>query len=105
MDLFTLLVITVILCALILLVQNEGTSTDRVLAVVCIIAEVLYILLAKDLYDPSWNSTMKVVIPCVVAFIGFIGIYRQKERSIPLLIVYTSFLQFFVEMGIIKSVG
>ena len=105
MDLFTLLVITVILCALILLVQNEGTSTDRVLAVVCIIAEVLYILLAKDLFDPSWSSTLQKVIPCVVAFLGFIGIYRQKERSIPLLVVYTSFLQFFLEMGIIKSVG
>ena len=105
MDLFTLLVITVVLCSLILLVQGNGTPSDRVMAVVCIIAEVLYILLAKGVYDPSWRVAGERIIPCVIGLIGLMGIFRLKERSIPLLIVFASLLQFFLEMGIITSIS
>ena len=104
MDLLTFLVITIILCSLILLVQGDSQRFVQVLAVVCIVLEVLYILLAKGVYDPGLQISLQKVIPCTTGFLGLVGIIKLSERSIPLLIIFTSLLQFFIETTIIQAI-
>lgn len=104
MSLLTFLVITIILGALIVLVQGEGDKTVQVLTVLAIAVEVLYLLIAMGALFSSRADTLTKILPCVICVIGLIAIYRMKERSIPLLIFFASLLQFFMEMGIIASI-
>ena len=104
MDLFTFLVISIILCSVILLVQGGGgEKVIQILAVLSIAAEVLFILLAKDAIDLSMESSLRKILPFSTGVVGLIGLFRLQERSVPLLIFFASLLQFFVEMDIIKS--
>lgn len=105
MDLFVFLVITVILCSLILLVQDGESRRIQVLVVAMVTIEVIYILIAKDALSFAAADNVVKIIPCVTALIGLICIAKMKERSIPLLVFFTSLLQIFVEMGIIRSVN
>jgi len=103
MDLFTFLVITILLCALILLVQGDGNRPMQILAVTCIALEVIYILMVKKGWDPGIVSDPQRFIPCVTGVIGLYGIFRTGERSIPLLVIFASLLQFFLETRIIQA--
>ena len=104
MDLFIFLVITILLCSLILLVQDGESRWVQVLAVAMVTAEVFYILIAKDTLSIFAADKFQKLIPCFTALTGLICLSQMKERAVPLLIFFTSLLQIFVEMGIIKTI-
>lgn len=104
MDLFTFLIITIILCSLILLVQADGNRTIQVMSVVAIAVEILLILHVKEAVDLSLSWNLNKVIPCLTGVVGLTGLFKMQERSIPLLIFFTSLVQFFMEMNIIDSI-
>lgn len=103
MSLFVFLVITIILCSLILLVQGGDNNTIKLLAVLSIAAEVLLLLVAKGM-DISLPLNIGRIVPCITGLVGLYGIFKINERSIPLLVFFTSLLQFFVEASIIESI-
>lgn len=105
MDLIIFLLITNVLCSLILFVQAKEAQAVQVMAVICIVVEVIYILLAKDALSVGAADEMVKIAPCIAAVLGLICLYIMKERSVPLLIFFASLTQFFVEMGIIDAVN
>ncbi len=104
MDLFTFLLITIILCSLLLCVQSEGNKTVQVFAVMSIGLEILYLLLFREAFDLPMESRIEKIIPFATGIVGLVGLFKLKDRSIPLLIFFASLLQFFIEMNIIDSI-
>ena len=104
MSLFVFLVVAVILCSLILIVHGGENKMIKLFAVLSIVLEILLLLHAKGAIDLPSTLNPDRIIPCITGAFGLIGIFKLNERSIPLLIFFTSLLQFFMETGIIESI-
>jgi hypothetical protein len=102
-SLFIFLVITLILCALILLVQGSETKAIKWMAVLSIALEVLLLLISNGKVDIPFPP-MEVLIPCFTGALGLVGLFKMNERAVPLLIFFASLLQFFLETEILDSI-
>lgn len=104
MSLFVLLVITLILCSLLLLVQGNEAKAVKLFAVLAIALEVILLLWHRGALDVSFPVPIQLVVPCVTGALGLFGLFKMSERALPLLIFFTSLLQFFMETNIIDSI-
>ncbi|MBU0755406.1 MAG: hypothetical protein KJ645_09715 [Planctomycetes bacterium] len=104
MSLFVFLVITLILCALLLLVQGSEAKSIKLMAVISIGLEVVLLLQQKGAFDLSLPIPLEVAVPCVTGALGLFGLFKMSERALPLLIFFASLLQFFMETTIIDSI-
>lgn len=103
MSLLIFLVITVILCSLILLIQAGESKWLKILAVSSIGVEIIYILLVRDVIDPSLPFNLRIVIPAATGVLGLVGLIKTNDRPIPMLIFFSSLIQFFMETKIIDQ--
>jgi hypothetical protein len=103
MDLFTFLVITIILCSLIMVVLGGEGKAIKFLGILSIAVEVLYILWVRGAVDLPLGFDLKMILPCITGAVGLIGLFKLQERSVPLLVFFASLLQFFMETSIIES--
>jgi len=103
MSLLVFLVITIILCSLILLVQAGEGKYIKIMAIVAIAIEVIYLLVIKETIDLPAQFHLSVVIPCCTGLFGLICLIKLSERALPVLIFFTSLIQLFMETKIIDK--
>ena len=107
MDLFPFLCLSVIFCALAMVVTNQGSRGNKVVPIVLIAAEVYLLLLIEGILGNPLgsSSSLRSALSAVVAVAALVDFFRLSEKSFSLLAVYASLTQLLVSLDVLDGVS
>lgn len=107
MNLFPFLSFSVVFCALVMVVNSQGSRTNKIAPTVLIAAEVYLLLLVEGIFDApfGYESTFRTVGCAIVAVAALVDFLRLQEKAFPLLAVYAGLVQLLVSLGVVEGVS
>lgn len=107
MTLFPFLCITVLFCALVLVVQGRDARGGRIVPAILIVAEVLLLLHHDGTLDlpMGTDDDFRNGASGLVAVAATVDLMREADKPFRLLAVFAALQQFLVSLGVIGGVS
>ncbi len=107
MNLFPFLSFSVVFCALVMVVNSQGSRANKVAPTVLIAAEVYLLLLHEGIFDApfGYEGTFRTAGCAIVAVAALVDFLRLQEKSFALLAVYAGLVQLLVSLGVVEGVS
>lgn len=107
MNLFPFLALSVIFCALVMVVTGGGNRSEKIVPVVLIAGEVYLLLLGRGILGAPFGdrASFRTFVCGVVAVAALVDFLRLADKSFPLLAVYAGLLQLLVSLDVVDGVA